>query len=70
MTAAQVQALADAPAGEEESVRRWRFEELLRAGYEEEDATEIAFHLDVDLHIAAALVRRGCPSSLASRIVL
>jgi hypothetical protein len=70
MTAAQLEALARSPAGEEESVRCWRFEELLRAGYDEEDATEIAFHLDVDLHDATALVRQGCPSGLAVQIVL
>jgi len=45
-------------------------DELIRAGYEVVDATEIAFHLDVDLHDAAALVRRGCPSALAVQIVL
>jgi hypothetical protein len=70
MTAAQLAALATDPAGEDESVRCWRFDELVRAGYEEEDATEIAFHLDIDLHDAAALVHRGCPSALAVQIVL
>ena len=70
MTAAQLAVLTHAPAGEEETVRCWRLEELLRAGYDEEDATEIAFHLDVDLHDAADLVRRGCPSGLAVQIVL
>jgi hypothetical protein len=53
-----------------EEVRRWRFEELVRAGYDSEDAIELANHLDVDLHIAADLVRRGCPSSTAVRIAL
>jgi hypothetical protein len=50
-------------------VRDWRLEELLRAGYELEDATEIAFHLEIDLHQATDLVRRGCPSATAARIV-
>jgi hypothetical protein len=52
-----------------DSVREWRLEELLRAGYELEDATEIAFHLEIDLHQATDLVRRGCPSATAVKIV-
>jgi hypothetical protein len=55
---------------EMDAVRRWRFDQLVRAGYEDEDATEIAFHLEVDLHLAANLVRGGCPSSTAVRIAL
>ena len=70
MTAAQLATLATDRAGEDECVRCWRMDELIRAGYEVVDATEIAFHLDVDLHDAAALVRRGCPSALAVQIVL
>jgi hypothetical protein len=31
---------------------------------------ELAFHLDVDLHFATNLLRRGCPSSTAVRIAL
>ena len=57
-------------ASEGDAVRLWRFEELIRAGYEDEDAIELAFHLDVDLHLATNLVRRGCPSSTAVRIML
>jgi len=53
----------------DEAVREWRLEELLRAGYEQEDATEVAFHLDIDLHRAVDLVRRGCPSGTAVRII-
>ncbi len=52
-----------------DSVREWRLEELLRAGYELEDATEIAFHLEIDLHQATDLVRRGCPSATAAMIM-
>jgi alkylhydroperoxidase family enzyme len=43
MTAAELEALEVVPEGEFDWVRCWRFEELLRAGYDEEDATEIAF---------------------------
>ena len=66
MTVAEHAAL-DAPWID--SVREWRLEELLRAGYELEDATEIAFHLEIDLHRATDLVRRGCPSTTALKIV-
>ena len=52
-----------------DSVREWRLEALLGAGYEREDAMEVAFHLDVDLHYAVDLVRNGCPSATAVRIV-
>ena len=67
MAAAQFEALE---ASEADVVRRWRFDELVRAGYEDEDAMELAFHLDVDLHLATNLVRRVCPSSTAVRIAL
>jgi len=52
------------------AVRQWRFDELLRAGYDDDDATELAFHIDIDLHWATSLVRRGCPSSTAVQIAL
>ena len=67
MAAAQFEVLE---VSEVDVVRRWRFDELVRAGYDDEDATELAFHLDVDLHLATSLVRRGCPSSTAVRIAL
>lgn len=67
MTAAQFETLE---ASEADAVRLWRFEELVRAGYEDEDAVELAFHLDVDLHFATNLVRLGCPSSTALQILL
>jgi hypothetical protein len=52
-----------------DAVREWRLEALLGAGYEREDATEVAFYLDIDLHYAVDLVRRGCPSATAVKIV-
>jgi hypothetical protein len=51
-------------------IHRWRVEELLRAGYAVPDALEIAVHTAVDLHWAASLVERGCPSSTAVRIAI
>jgi hypothetical protein len=67
MTAAQLEELE---ASEVDAVRLWRFDQLVRAGYEDEDAIELAFHLDVDLHLLTSLIRRGCPSSTAVRIAL
>ena len=52
------------------SVLRWRFDELVRAGYAREDAELLARHRDVDLHLATDLVRAGCPSGTAVKIVL
>ena len=49
-------------------VQRWRFEELMRAGYALPDAIELALRTDVDLHWATSLVERGCPSETAVRI--
>jgi len=66
MTVAEFTALQD----ETVEVIRWRFSQLARSGYGTEDAITLATHLDVDLHRAADLVARGCPSSLALRIVL
>jgi hypothetical protein len=67
MAAAPVDKVEPAEA---DLVRCWRFEELLRAGYTIPDALELARRQDIDLHWAASLVRRGCPSGTAARIAL
>ena len=67
MTAAQIEAPQRAEVDE---VLQWRFEVLIRAGYDLGDADSIARHREVDLHVAARLVGQGCPSSTAARIVL
>jgi hypothetical protein len=68
---AQVSAAAGIHAVESEAdrVRRWRTEELLRAGYAQDEALELAARNDVDLHRAIELVRSGCPSDLALEIL-
>jgi hypothetical protein len=48
----------------------WRFAELLRAGYEPEQAERLAVAPEVDLHAAVRLLDRGCPPGLAERILL
>ncbi|HEU5490369.1 MAG TPA: hypothetical protein VFU84_06205 [Gaiellaceae bacterium] len=55
---------------EDERVARWRLEQLTRAGYEETAALVLADMVDIDLHLAVDLVRQGCPSDTALRILL
>ncbi len=50
-------------------VERWRTAELMRAGFAGDDAVALAARLEVDLHEAIELVRRGCPPELAFRIL-
>ncbi len=67
MAAAQLEKVE---VGESDHVRRWRFDELLRAGYDIADAADVALRTDIDLHWAVSLVQRGCPSATAARIAL
>ena len=55
---------------ESERVERWRTDELLRVGFDVEQATLLAVEPGVDLHAALDLVDRGCPPELAVRILL
>jgi hypothetical protein len=55
---------------ERDQVVSWRLTTLLAAGYERPDARKIAESLEVDLHAAVELVRRGCPHQTAVRILL
>jgi hypothetical protein len=56
--------------GELTQVERWRIDELERAGYEAQAAKTLGSRLDVDLHRAVDLVRRGCSPELALQILL
>lgn len=67
MTSAQFEKLGEFEA---ESVLRWRFEELVRSGYEAGEAMILASHVEVDLHRATDLVAQGCPTATAMRILL
>jgi hypothetical protein len=67
MTAAQFELIDETEA---EAILRWRFEELVRSGYDVGSALVLASHVEVDLHDASALPRRGCPSETALRILL
>ena len=53
-----------------EDVLLWRAEQLETAGYEGDDILLLAERSDVDLHLAISLLRRGCPSETALRILL
>ena len=53
-----------------DQVLLWRIAQLDRAGYNGECAVELAMASDVDLHIAADLLKRGCPVETATRILL
>jgi hypothetical protein len=56
-------------ASAEDAVHRWRLEELVRAGYEPWDALALSRRPEIDLHAAIDLVKRGCPSRTAVRIL-
>ncbi|HWQ25041.1 MAG TPA: hypothetical protein VNK94_13140 [Gaiellaceae bacterium] len=67
MTAAQFELIDEIEA---EAILRWRFEELVRAGYDLGSALLLASHVEVDLHQATSLALRGCPPETALRILL
>lgn len=62
--------MAEALSEEEIRVRRWRFEQLVRYGMDEEDATYVARRHDIDIRYVQALLQRGCGSKHALEIVL
>ena len=67
MTAAQFELVGECEA---EAILRWRFEELVRSGFEAGDALVLATHVEIDLHAATDLVHRGCPSGTALKILV
>ena len=67
MTVAQIRLPEDT---ELERIEQWRKEELERAGYKHREASELAARLDIDLHLATALLERGCPRETALAILL
>ena len=65
MTAAQFELIDETEA---EAILRWR-SKAVRSGYDVGSALVLASHVEVDLHDASALPRRGCPET-ALRILL
>lgn len=53
-----------------DEVVAWRLEQLRRAGCRRFEAEVLARELRVDLHLAVALLERGCPSRIALEILL
>ncbi len=50
-------------------VVKWRRHILIRAGYTDEEALELAPRLHVDLHVAVDLLGEGCPAETAVKIL-
>jgi hypothetical protein len=61
---------AETKLDEAQVIEAWRVEALERAGYLHADAQEIAARPDIDLHVAIDLLKSGCPSQLALKILL
>jgi hypothetical protein len=55
---------------ETERIERWRFEALVRAGYQPAAARRLAARQDIDLHGAMDLLEQGCSEELALSILL
>ena len=51
-------------------VEDWRFQQLLRAGWPEQQALLLAADHDVDLHLACDLLASGCDAAIACEILL
>jgi hypothetical protein len=67
MTTAEFSRLENDEAAQ---ILRWRLRSLTAVGYDLDDAVVLASHVEIDLHAAAELVLRGCPSDTAVRILL
>ncbi len=55
---------------ESDQVLGWRFEMLEQAGFEPVAALALATASHVDVHVAVALLAKGCPRGTALRILL
>jgi hypothetical protein len=66
MTAAEFEILDEHDA---ERILLWRFETLVDAGYDTGSALSVATRVEIDLHEATELVKRGCPPPTAIRIL-
>jgi hypothetical protein len=67
MVAQTLSSLVDREAPE---VLRWRWEQLLDAGYDVAAASYLAKRVEIDLHLAMRLVHDGCPPETALRILV
>jgi hypothetical protein len=60
----------DPPRHVPRTILNWRRQQLEAVGYSLRDARRLAERADVDLHVAADLLRAGCPTDVAVRILL
>ena len=67
MSTTEAEVLYDSELGR---VVDWRFQELCRAGYDDHAARAIAERVEIDLHRASDLLKSGCPTETAVRILL
>ena len=51
-------------------VEDWRFNQLVAAGWPEQQALVLAANHEIDLHIACDLLAQGCDLALAWQILL
>lgn len=63
-------ARSDLPPSEQEDVEGWRYDELVRAGYDVDVAELFALKPYVNLHVACDLIRKGCDQLTAIQILL
>lgn len=61
---------AEVLSEEEIRVRRWRFEQLERAGLDSEDAALLAPRHDIDIRLVERMLARGCRPRTVLEIVL
>ena len=52
------------------TVEDWRFQQLVGAGWPEQQALVLAASRDVDLHLACDLLAEGCDPDIALQILL
>jgi hypothetical protein len=58
------------PKVEEADILSWRFCELVRAGFSNDQAFRLASEPGVDIRLAERLLAAGCPAETAQRILL
>ena len=63
-------ALSDEPLTEQEDVEGWRYDELVRAGYDTDAAEVLALSGYVNLHVACDLIHAGCDQLTCIKILL